>query len=69
MIEVLKLQLAALNGEIEHAELSDMTYTRNFTYLVKQRRIVSKAVRKLEKLEETRYSEEQRIHTSREERK
>ena len=60
MIEVLKLQLAALNGEIEHAVLSDMTYTRNFTYLVKQRRIVSKAVRKLEKLEERKYFHERK---------
>ena len=52
MIEALKRHLASLDEAIEYAELTDTAYTYSYTYLVRQRKIIAKTIKKLEKLEE-----------------
>ena len=52
MIEALKRHLVSLDEAIEYAELSDTAYTYHYTYLVRQRKIIAKTIKKLEKLEE-----------------
>lgn len=50
MLESMKNHLKALDGEIEHMELSDHAYTREYAVLKKKRRILAKAIKKLERI-------------------
>lgn len=52
MIQKLKQHLNALDEAIEYAELTDTAYTYHYTYLVRQRKLIAKTIKKLEKLEE-----------------
>lgn len=51
MIEKLKNELAAIEDGIEYMEATDMAWSSTYTKMCKQRRILQKAIRKLEKLE------------------
>ena len=51
MLESMKNHLRAIDGEIEHMELSDHAFTREYIALRKQRRILARAIRKIERLE------------------
>lgn len=42
--------LACLDGHIEYMELTDTAYTKEYTRLVRERRIVRKMIRKIEKI-------------------
>ena len=50
MLEIMKDHLKAIDGAIEHMELSDHTYTREYVLLRKKRRILAKAIKKLERI-------------------
>lgn len=54
MIKALKRHLVSLDEAIEYEELSDTAYLHNYTYLVRERRLVAKTIKKLEKLTERR---------------
>lgn len=58
MIEKLKDELKSLEEGIYYLEETDMAYTRFYTNLCKKRRILKKAIRRLERLEERRSTEE-----------
>lgn len=51
MIEKLKNELAAIEDGIYHMEMTDTAWSPAYTALCKKRRILKKAIRKLEKLE------------------
>ena len=50
MLESMKNHLKAIDGYILHLELSDHAYTREYVLLKKQRRILAKAIKKLERI-------------------
>ena len=50
MLESMKNHLNALDGEIEHMELSDHACTREYVALKKQRKILAKAIKKIERI-------------------
>lgn len=54
IIEVLKNELRAIEGGIEHLDLNDMAWHRDYGILCKKKRIIKKAINKLQKLEENR---------------
>lgn len=51
MLEKLKTHVKALDGEIEHMELSDHTYTKEYILLKKKRKIIVRTIKKLERIE------------------
>lgn len=51
MKDTLKKWLSYLDEAIEYEEQSGLPSIRNYIYLRRQRRVISKAVRKLERLE------------------
>lgn len=51
MIEKAKSELASIEEAIEYEELNDRAYTRWFTYLLRQRRILKRFIKKYEKVE------------------
>ena len=53
MIEKLKNELASIEEGIFYMEQSDTAWSPAYTKLIKKRRILKKAIRKLEKLEVT----------------
>lgn len=50
MLESMKTHLKALDGEIEHMELDDHAHTRDYIILKKQRRILARAIKKIERI-------------------
>ena len=54
IIEILKTELKAIEGGIEHLDLNDMAWHRDYVTLCKKKRIIKKAIKKLQKLEENR---------------
>lgn len=50
LVEALKSHLTSLDEAIAYTELTDTAYLRHYTYLVRQRRILAKAISKLGKL-------------------
>ena len=46
MIKALKRHLVSLDEAIEYEELSDTAYLHNYTYLVRERRLVAKTISK-----------------------
>ena len=51
MIEKAKSELASIEEAIDYEELNDRAYTRWFTYLLRQRRILKRFIKKYEKVE------------------
>ena len=51
MIEILKRELDSLNEAILHMEACDQADTREFSKLVKKKKIIKKALRRICKLE------------------
>ena len=51
MIEKAKSELDSIEEAIEYEELNDRAYTRWFTYLLRQRRILKRFIKKYEKVE------------------
>ena len=51
MIEELKNYLEDLNEGITYAELSDQAWSKAYTLVLKERRIIKRTIRKLERLE------------------
>ena len=51
MIEKLKQELRSIEEGIEYMELSDTAWSPAYTKLCKKRRILKKAIKKLQKLE------------------
>lgn len=51
MLEYLKQYLKELDEAAEYAELCDHTYTEHYKALRKKRRIISKAIKRLKKIE------------------
>ena len=49
MIEELEKLLRAVNEGIEYAEAKDVTYTRHYTMLCKQKSILKRTIRAIEK--------------------
>lgn len=50
MIEQLRKMITRLDEEIEHAELNDLAYTMDYYRMWKQRKVLCKALKKLEKI-------------------
>lgn len=50
MLESMKNHLRALDGEIEHMELCDHACAREYITLRKQRRILARAIKKIERI-------------------
>lgn len=50
MLEKLKTQVKTLDGEIEHMELCDHACTKEYILLKKQRKILIKTIKKLERI-------------------
>jgi hypothetical protein len=50
-IDRLKSTLVSLNEGIEYAEVCDTTYTRYYTYLLRERKNVWKTLKRLEKVQ------------------
>lgn len=53
MIDTLKLILAQIHEDLYYLEESDTAWNREYTKLCKKRRIIKKAIKRLEKLEGT----------------
>lgn len=51
LMKKLKTELRVIEEGIEHMELSDTAWSREYTKLCKQRRILKSTIKKLEKLE------------------
>ena len=51
MLESLRKCLTRLDEAIEYAELTDMAWTKDYTYWVKERKILHKTIRKITKIE------------------
>ena len=43
--------LSCLDGEIENMELTDHAYTKDYTRLVRERRVIARAIRKIKRIE------------------
>ena len=43
--------LACLNGHIEQMEATDHAYTKEYTRLVRKRRVIRSAIRKIERID------------------
>lgn len=54
IIEILKKELRAIEEGIAHMEMTDTAWHRDYTTLCKKKKIIKKAIRKLQKLEEKR---------------
>ena len=54
IIKALTNELRAIEGCIEHMEITDTAWCREYTVLRKKKRIVKNAIKKLQKLEENR---------------
>ena len=54
MLEKLKTHVKALDGEIEHMELNDHAYTKEYILLKKERKVIVKTIKKLERIENER---------------
>ena len=52
MIEKAKAELASIEEAIEYEELNDRAYTKWFTYLLRQRRILKRFIKKYGKIED-----------------
>ena len=50
-LSCLRKACAGLTEEVRHAEESDLSYTKRYTYLVRKRKAVLRAIRKIERLE------------------
>ena len=50
MLEKLKTHVKALDGEIEHMELSDHACTAEYILLKKERKIYIRTIKKLERI-------------------
>ena len=46
--------LACLDGEIEYMELLDHAHTKEYTLLVRERRVIRKAIQKVKRIEKKR---------------
>ena len=51
MIETLKKMLKANEESIRYMEETDTSYSKEYTVLVRQRRVLKSAIRKLERIE------------------
>ena len=51
MIEKAKAELASIEEAIEYEELNDRAYLKWYTYLLRQRRILKRFIKKYEKIE------------------
>ena len=51
MIEKAKAELASIEEAIENEELNDRAYLKWYTYLLRQRRILKRFIKKYEKVE------------------
>jgi hypothetical protein len=51
IVEKLRCELSSLEESIFYLEETDMAWSRSYTKLCKKRRILKKAIRKIEKLE------------------
>lgn len=51
LMKKLKTELRVIEEGIEHMELSDTAWSREYTKLRKQRRILKSTIKRLEKLE------------------
>lgn len=51
LMKQLKTELRMIEEGIEHMELSDTAWSRQYTKLCKQRRILKNTIKRLEKLE------------------
>ena len=43
--------LSSLNEAIEYEELNDLAYTKHYAKLLKKRRVIAKAIRKIERID------------------
>lgn len=50
MLEKLKTYVKTLDGEIEHMELNDHAYTKEYILLKKERKLIVKTIKKLERI-------------------
>ena len=50
MLEKLRTHVKALDGEIEHMELCDLACTTEYIKLKKERKIIIKTIKKLERI-------------------
>lgn len=50
MLEKLRTHVKALDGEIEHMELCDHAYTKEYILLKKERKICIRTIKKLERI-------------------
>lgn len=53
MLERLKSMLTAVDEAIEYSELQDLSYTDHHRQLCRQRRILRRAVRQMERLQKS----------------
>lgn len=60
-MDALKQMVANLDEAIEHEYLADLGYTDNYKYLVMQRQVLLRAIRKLETLERKRIASHGKI--------
>ena len=51
IIEILKTELEAIEEGLTHMELNDMAWHRDYAIFCKKKRIIKKAIKKLQKLE------------------